>query len=78
MTDMIEKVARAVGEAFHNKPESTGLANSREEFWSPEARAAIEAMRECTDEMLIAAHSTIFQKEKWRRMIDAALGKDGK
>ena len=44
MTDKLSEVARAIGKAFHDKPESTGLANSREEFWSPEAKAAIEAM----------------------------------
>jgi hypothetical protein len=67
--DMLEKVARAIAEAM----EGGGF------LWPDVAHAALEAMREPTEEMLIAgiesrdsgAGGTI--SEIWRAMIDAVL-----
>ena len=67
MTDMREVVARAI---LALVPVGYGMTPEEATEY---AKAAIEAMRECSDEMLIAAHGTVFMKEKWRRMIDAAL-----
>jgi hypothetical protein len=38
-----------------------------------QARAAIAAMREPTEEMLVAASREVVSEAKWRAMIDAAL-----
>jgi len=77
MTDMIERVAVAINQAMllHDDYDPDLLA-----------RAAIEAMRDCTPAMLdagAAAHPRGYGREtplttiigtEWRAMIDAALG----
>lgn len=95
MNEMIERVALAlkakIGEAFNAKPiphsppewgawSATGGSLNLEEL----ARAAIEAMREPTEEMIEAAYypagepgdqsvSRSEAEETWHAMIDAAL-----
>lgn len=82
MTDMIERVARALAEC-------DGLticsdASYRMSSYGIRAIAAIKAMREPSDEMLGEAHDTLLYSVKgeelgiaravWSHMIDAALG----
>ena len=70
MTEMIERVAKAMAAKCrrdHDWP-----------FWLDEARAAIEAMREPTDEQRTAywelSHKTETMVDAhWQRAIDAAL-----
>tara|TARA_R110000868_G_scaffold230196_1_gene483325 strand:+ start:289 stop:555 length:267 start_codon:yes stop_codon:yes gene_type:complete len=85
MTDMIERVARALYENFAAEPNDksfAALANT----WRKPARAAIAAMRDCTPEMLdagSAAHPaggyvretllTDIIECEWVAMCDAAL-----
>lgn len=84
MTDMIEKVARALHQ--------DGVDNPDWKAWVPQARAAIAAMREPTDEMKSAGDSMMphfadtagtfvtgydVAGEVWTAMADAALGKNG-
>ena len=72
MSEMIERVAEAIA--------------AREALMYPShfdakalARAAIEAMREPTEEMVSASYGPRWAEneieDKWGRMIDAALGK---
>jgi len=66
---MIEKVARAI--------EKAELGNN----WEAQARAAIEAMREPTEEMAqrggahlgLSPRDRFSMKAAWKKMIDAAL-----
>ena len=64
---MIERVARAIYDEAADKPYATDL--------EPIARAAIEAMREPTREMLAAGMNEegVDLLSEWRAMIDAAL-----
>ena len=68
MSEMIERVARAIG-----VPEQNGLVCE----WSLKAaRAAVEAMREATQTMTVAASMQPGQQsyaDIWRTMIDEAL-----
>lgn len=75
MSEMIERVARAI--MSEENPDSL-------DQYSAMARAAIEAMREPTDEMKncseevhwgYSCHVCGGLKEGWQAMIDAALGK---
>jgi hypothetical protein len=70
--DMIGRVARAMcaayGHDWHSYPVN--------EFWIKGARAAIEAMREPTLEMMRACNCTSRQIDCWQAIIDAALGED--
>jgi hypothetical protein len=75
---MVEKVAKAI----HEKAYETRGAD-RMPDWEAVAKAAIEAMREPTQEMLNARHLITKdnyiadETDNWRAMIDAALT-DGK
>ena len=76
MNEMIERVARAMAEA--------DVHNTAWKLYVREARAAIEAMREPTEEMFVAAYAVNGGKWTddeyepppkicWSAMIDAAL-----
>ena len=91
MTDMIEKVARAMSVALGEEPDGSnhtwdgslilGINGPVEyknwEGYKAAAKAAIEAMREPTDKMLKAAmaETATDLKTEWQAMVDAALGK---
>jgi len=86
---MIEKVARAIAKADehyggwpYEKRVGEKLASgySGREILFEEAKAAIAAMREPTDEMLVAAmeETAIDLKAEWKAMIDAALAEGSK
>jgi hypothetical protein len=71
MSEMVERVAKAMA-----------LADGGNAYWKPymrEARAAIEAMREPTDNMKFVASNTSLGfspgdvADGWRLMIDEAL-----
>lgn len=65
MSEMVERVARAIWEAECN-PDNDDL-----QAWQAcVARAAIEAMREITPDMLYAAN---IMPDEWSRAIDEAL-----
>ena len=75
MTDMIERVARAIADAERNRRPSMA-----EPFAETLARAAIEAMREPTSNQLDAGYAAISERQcdddlafGWRAMIDEAL-----
>jgi hypothetical protein len=75
MTEMVEHVAKAIYEKFEDRPsyarrQMNGLL--AEEL----ARAAIEAMREPTEQQLRAAWAKVDSNidDFWRAMVDAALG----
>ncbi len=70
MSEMIERVAKALVEAWP----SWGTWGDEEARKG--ARAAIEAMREPTEAMVIAGGKQLdcaFERQCWRAMIDAAL-----
>lgn len=73
--DMVERVARAIAYAVSLQSDS-GVPPKWSE-WRDEARAAIEAMREPTPDMFLAAEkagiSFQTQQRVWPAMIDAAL-----
>ena len=83
MTDMIERVAKAMFVASGGNPEN--YIHLDPKGWHPHARAAIAAMRDCTPAMLdagAAAHPRGYTREtlltdiieaEWRVMCDAAL-----
>lgn len=82
MSEMVTRVARAMAE-------SSGFCwdNCAQSQWERDARAGIEAMREPTVEMLVAAQEDWMcvraSEERgdfiWRAMIDCALsGETGK
>ncbi len=83
MNDMIERVAKAIHSKQYNSTTSPyGDPADQKTKWSKVlARAAIEAMREPTEEMLATAFKTynakhliaLSYKKPWRAMIDAAL-----
>jgi hypothetical protein len=66
MSEMIERVARAIKDEFYRAPTST---------WNGCARAAIEAMRGPTPDMVAAIGfpAGLEGLRCWRAMIDAAL-----
>ena len=80
MADMVERVARAMAE-------NAGFAweNCAQSQWRSDARAAIEAMKEPTDEMADRAYACAttdlaskddfksHYRDVWQSMIDAAL-----
>lgn len=90
MNDMIERVAEALwsadAERCHSKRREpwSDVSESVKDDWRFNARAAIQAMREPTDEMVssgqsagqsvqptyLTAESTI---ERWQAMVDTAL-----
>lgn len=65
MTEMVERVARAIAKEIG----SSFVHYDHREM----ARAAIAAMREPTDHMLMASGPHRTQKAKWQAMIDEAL-----
>lgn len=70
MSEMVERVARAIAEARF------GIGCPVDGDDRIAARAAIEAMREPTDAMVDAAYGrerTGTERGNWRAMIDAAL-----
>jgi hypothetical protein len=68
MSEMVERVAVALQSAI------PGLVNPEAWPWITMAHAAIEAMREPTDTMLIASlWEPEGAKQEWQSMIDAAL-----
>ena len=69
MTNMIERVARAIAKSQGSNP------RWNREGWLKDARAAIEAMREPTEEMSHAGWRTDsgISTVVWQAMIDAAL-----
>ena len=78
--DMVERVAKALEAKLSEMTSGDDTLNYRRpsgELASAElARAAINAMREPTPEMLEAAWSDILAEDgagTWRKMIDAAL-----
>lgn len=85
MSDMTERVARAICKAHYiyddyNEEEAQRAADNEWVDWCVEARAAIEAMREPTGEMLLAAWGSEddqgepgVTESTWTAMIDAAL-----
>ena len=62
---MIERVARAISRAE--------ASDIMWEAFVPEARAAIAAMREPTEEMWRALHAGMNERQVWQAMINAAL-----
>ena len=87
MTTMIERVARAMAKAASPLPWEMGDEEWRNDFRT-KARAAIEAMREPKEKMIVAGRYAIFAKMRsqsatsdagltviWQAMIDAAMGK---
>ena len=71
---MIELVARAICKthgAFDPDALTNGVAAWR--YYIPEARAAIAAMREPTNEIRRAGDQTMSQHEAYQAVIDAAL-----
>ncbi len=71
MSEMVERIARAIHDAAHK-----GLDfDWPREMRIAQARAAIEAMRQPTDEMLYSGRwPNDVMGENWQAMIDAALG----
>lgn len=76
MTDLVERVARALAQSAAIETDWT--------CWVPEARAAIEAMREPTEAMIYAAGGVgdpndweVEMRKQWDAMITAALGEGG-
>jgi hypothetical protein len=81
MSEMVERAARAIADRADDSYERS------KEFYDAYARAAIEAMREPTSEMLIAGqagvevaavHVPAWQRDEcfqyiWRNVIDEAL-----
>lgn len=82
MTDMIERVARAMAEdcgwTWRLLGEEAAEYDDQDEcrvYWRDRASAAISAMREPTEEMKSAGRGqTDFADEAWSVMIHSALG----
>jgi hypothetical protein len=74
---MIEQVARAICKT-HGTFDPDALTNGvvARKYYIPEARAAIAAMRELTDEIRHAGDEMLSQHEAYQAMIDAALNEN--
>jgi hypothetical protein len=74
---MIEQVARAICKA-HGAFDPDALTKSvvAWKYYIPEARAAIAAMREPTDEIRRAGDEMLSQHEAYQAVIDAALNEN--
>lgn len=74
---MIEKVAIAIAAWTYSGVKWDDCNDKVKEEWKMCAKAAIEAMREPTDEMLTAFYGTTPKEQwlgkDWQDMIDAAL-----
>lgn len=86
VSEMIERVTKAIVRARHPGLEESEIDNEDSHYWwglsVDEARAAIEAMREPTEVMVVAAdafdqgNAGIEEcKDIYRAMVDAALAK---
>ncbi len=74
MSEMVERVARAVWEATYTSPwGSSSMDAELMEVFRSRAVVAIKAMREPTEAMLRASYEPGPRGEKWRAMIDEAL-----
>lgn len=83
MSEMIERVAKALSVADGNHPEACSNDEDETQMWTlyvSDARAAISAMREPTAKMVEAAwrrnddnDGKEADRENWQSMIDAAL-----
>lgn len=83
MSEMFERVFRAIAKAGGNNPDrlpkEPGPGYPMRQMYEAMTRAAIEAMREPTDEMANAGyHGTSYWEDShptavWQAMIDAAL-----
>jgi hypothetical protein len=51
MNEMIERVARAIADAIDGEADKFTHSPQNWELWVPQARAAVEAMREPTERM---------------------------
>jgi hypothetical protein len=71
MSEMIKRVAKALWDDRH--PERSWSDDERRDY-EGHARAAMEAMRDPTDEMLGSRYGTE-PRRVFTEMIDAALGK---
>lgn len=75
--NMIERVAKALSIADGNHPDACSNDEDEIPYWTlyvKMARAAIEAMREPTEEMANAGAKVAFMSaDLWAAMIDAAL-----
>lgn len=87
MSEMVDRVARVIARAVGAEQGISSDAWIDESWagWVPDARAAIEAMRESTEEMASAVNrefgfsdghksaAMLASPRVWRTMIDAAL-----
>jgi len=85
MSEMVERVARAMRAQEYDADEWDGTDSSDRYYWQTAARAAIAAMREPTSEMMDAyldledpmdddwPYNPPAAKPAWQVMIDAAL-----
>ena len=87
MSEMVERVARAICRANGEDPDEPGYGflgggaptSYAWQGYASHARVAIQAMREPTESMTAAAYAepavalTPFAPHYWRRMIDEAL-----
>jgi len=83
-TEMVERVAKAICEAYGHYPDER-VASSGKEAWEykvREARAAIRALMEPTEEMVSkgsdgsSQYAADLAKHTWQAMLTAALGED--
>ena len=85
MSEMIERVAKALSEREGSGPWEGGLlGESGREMWRKTARAAIEAMREPTPDMIQSAIPELLYDDQqdcigaaYTAMIDEALSERG-
>lgn len=78
---MLERVATALFNYDGDGRKFSDLRTSQREYWLDTARAAIEAMREPTEEVYQAGREVAMGKpgtldgvkERWKYMVDAAL-----
>ncbi len=76
MSEMVERVAQAIWSARHPGLAWTSVPCVIKRSYRSGARAAIQAMREPTEEMIQAAWAEVLPGHVWRAMIDTALGAD--
>jgi hypothetical protein len=77
MSEMIERVAKALSVADGNHPDACSNDEDETPMWTlyvKDARAAVEAMREePPPELMLNYFMGVFGEEVWRIGIDAAL-----
>jgi hypothetical protein len=79
MSEMVDRVAKVLSIAAGNHPEACSNDGEEIPMWTlyvDDARAAIEAMREPTEDMTKAAWDDGIDQplQAWHAMINAALG----